>query len=285
MKFLFGCIVTCVTACAASIQLPAFITDNLVLPVAQTTVVEGTGPAKATITARYGNETLDDTTVKNGVWQLKLRPKKVNASAPLTFAVSGKGVAPETLTFANVAVGTVWLVATCDGPGTPVDVSTKGAPGPNIRFITAPTLKDLTNRAAPNITWHNGNDPASQPSANAYYFARYIQKKYGGDSPVGIIQTTTPAIEAGLQSNYAARGGLARTSLFNETRGAQTEWHQFILGAQQTQQTEFINLKRAGVVTNQLPIRDYPAVTVATREDFDLKKLPLSVLPVEGAIW
>ncbi len=95
-----------ITGCYGGIQLPAWYSDNMVLPRDKVFAIRGIANAGEKVTVQIGGKNYKAVTGLDGKWEVEVGPFPAALSAALTVkAKSG------TRSFANVAFGDIWLLS------------------------------------------------------------------------------------------------------------------------------------------------------------------------------
>jgi sialate O-acetylesterase len=180
----------------AAIQLPALISDNMVLQQQSPVRIWGKADPLEDVTIKFLGRTVSARAGQDGKWQAFLSP--VAAGGPYEMEISGSN----TITIRNVLVGEVWVASGQSNMAWTVKASKNSeqeiaaASYPNIRFFQVrTTVADHPAEDVAQAVWRAVNpDTAPGISAVAYFFARELQMTRG--VPVGILQSAvggTPA--------------------------------------------------------------------------------------------
>ncbi len=171
------------------LSLPGIFSDNMVLQQNRATVW-GTGEPWAVVTVAIGPVTATAKADASGTWRTDL--KNLKAPGPYAMVVTDGS---STLSFKNVAVGQVWLIAgssRVDMPFStiaPTNAATPTATHGDIRFFAISPLSAYQPATTTSSAWQTDPSPASgKVSALAVLFARSLATRVG--VPIGIIQAS-----------------------------------------------------------------------------------------------
>ena len=187
----------CVTILSAKVQLPALITDNMVLQ--QNTKVNIWGLAEkgkeVTVNTSWDDKTYTVKTSEVGDWIASV--KTPVAGGPYEIVISDG----EQVKLKNILIGEVWL---CSGQsnmymplsgysGQPIegslDVVMQANPNNNIRLFTVDRASSLIPESDCKGQWYESTPKrVSRFSAVAYFFALYIQRNL--NVPIGLINSS-----------------------------------------------------------------------------------------------
>ncbi|MFY7839565.1 MAG: sialate O-acetylesterase [Lacibacter sp.] len=182
------------TASQATIKLPYFFSDNMVLQQQTDAAIWGWAKAGSTVkvSTSWNKASYSTKADANGKWKVKV--KTIQAGGPYTITVSDGNA----VTLKNVLLGEVWLCSGQSNMEMPMkgyrDQPILGANDANfnstndqIRLYTLPrsvqrTAQDTTKAS----TWKAAEPEAvSNFSATAYYFAKILQQRL--NVPIGIV--------------------------------------------------------------------------------------------------
>lgn len=190
-------LVSCSTGKQTRFELPAIISENMVLQQNQEVVLWGKAhPGSKVYLEATWNAQAEAITGKDSAWLLKIQTPSAGGPYQLQFSNGDSSVKIE-----NVMIGEVWI---CSGQSNmempvsgwpPVDTilhSTReitGAPLPDIRMFTV-------NRAYSAVPSHEfegqwqvcGPETVGGFSATAYFFAKELHRELG--IPIGLIHTS-----------------------------------------------------------------------------------------------
>ena len=178
------------TAAQATVALSPLYGSNMVIQRDQPFPVWGTAAPNKTVSVTYNNQTNSTTADAAGHWQVTLSAMSVRTNASNLIVTEAGG---NTLTFANVVVGDVWLCSGqsnmafgLSGCNRPTDIA--GANFPGMRSFGVP----LANLGEPgkNLTgsWSVCSPgTAGNFSAVAFYFGRKIYQDLGTNIPIGLV--------------------------------------------------------------------------------------------------
>ncbi len=191
MKIFFSLFLSCLYINTfANVTLPHIFTSRMVLQRDKPVKIWGWADKGETITVSFNGQNLKTKAVKDGNWQVILKP--MNYGGPFTMTVTGKN----NISLENILLGDVWI---CSGQSNMEWMlkNTKDAVKeiskstyPSIRLFTVEKataykpLKDVTEAA-----WQECN-PATIPgfSAVAYFFGRKLNTDL--NIPIGLIHTS-----------------------------------------------------------------------------------------------
>jgi sialate O-acetylesterase len=192
---LLSCVLVCSGASYAEVNLPAVISENLVLQRGMKVPVWGTADAGEDVTVKLGEQKATVKAGADGKWKVQLGP--LEAGGPLTMTVAGKN----TIELKNVLVGEVWV---CSGQSN-MQMSVRdclnakddiaAANFPKIRLFTVPTTVADTPQSDCKGRWSECSpETVGGFSGAAYFFGRELHKTL--NVPIGLIHTSwggTPA--------------------------------------------------------------------------------------------
>ncbi|MDE0056229.1 MAG: hypothetical protein OXT64_18510 [Gammaproteobacteria bacterium] len=181
---------------SASVQLPAIISDGLVLQQGVPIVLWGWADPGEGVSAWIGTSSGTTQALEDGTWRLALPP--LDAGGPHELVISG---ASDTLRVVDVLVGEVWLGSGQSNMRWPVSGAADAEQ--EIRAADYPALRMFTverNATAEPQRDVAGNWRTARPgeiaefSAVGYFFSRHLHRELG--VPVGFIHSSwggTPA--------------------------------------------------------------------------------------------
>ncbi|MDX6765291.1 MAG: sialate O-acetylesterase [Candidatus Methylacidiphilales bacterium] len=181
-----------------ALELPKVFSDRMVLQQGQPLPVWGRAEAGATVTVKFGQQSVNAVAEAGGNWMATLAPETASAT-PATLTVRS---GDKELSFDDVLVGEVWL---CSGQSN-MEWSVNGAlngdiiplsgGNPQLRFYHVERHVSVAPRFSANATWTAAqSDTIPSFSAVAYHFGSTLQPAVG--VPVGLIAASwggTPAI-------------------------------------------------------------------------------------------
>lgn len=264
----------------SGLKLPPHITHNMVVQ-DRDNILWGSGPPGSYVGAEFGRVSESVKIDDAGNWKLKLDfkvPQGSSAGGDLVFYLGPKRKPKErALVLTNVAVGEVWLVGLEDGKGASI------ANAPNLRFdgncrvLTVTNTAALTQSSATTGGFQilSGSGAARDVSALTWFFGQY---RSGNGTPVGIIQTSAASLKAALRPE--AGTGDQDAARFNWEQAQAT-----VTNMVAQRRRDFIQLKRAGLVTNAPPLAPFPQPAVHLRNDFNPAIPGIGELRFEGAVW
>ena len=188
---------------SATVTLPAYLSDNMVVQQRNTLLVKGKSnrSGQVTVTASWGKKAATGVIGTDGTFAVSLPTPK--AGGPYTITINDG----DTRVLQNVLVGEVWF---CSGQSN-MEMPVKGwgqvkdweqelanADHPQIRLLQSKRVTSLTPKELPQV---NGDGWAVCSGATvenfssvAYFFARQLQQQLG--VPIGVIDSSwggTPA--------------------------------------------------------------------------------------------
>ncbi|HEV7299129.1 MAG TPA: sialate O-acetylesterase [Tepidisphaeraceae bacterium] len=175
----------------AAVELPAIISDNMVLQRSAKTPLWGTADAGEKIKVTFNNVTADTVADDKGKWRVNLDLESMAANGPFDLTIAGTN----TITVRNVLVGEVWL---CSGQSNMEwSVANSNDAKNEIAAANFPEIRQfrvkkvIANEPMQELsgTWVAAA-PSSIPSFTAvgYYFGREVHQKTG--KPVGLINSS-----------------------------------------------------------------------------------------------
>lgn len=200
----------------ADIQLPALISDNMVLQQGKPIKLWGQAPANTQITASLANQQASTSTNTQGHWQLQLKPIKTGNYYLTLKSKTPNGKQAHHI-INNVAVGEVWLASGQSNMEWPLRNTHQASQAlnstrhSNIRFFQVNHNTALTPLRNVQGEWVVMNpQSAKHVSGVAYHFAQQLQQQI--QSPIGIIQSTwgNTKIQAWMGQSALSQVPLAR---------------------------------------------------------------------------
>lgn len=191
---------------SGGLHVAAIFSDHMILQRNQPIPVFGTAPRGATIRAQIAtahNTARSETTMQVAAshtpepqpWQLLL--PALPAGGPYTLRVDctdATGIGTDTITFADVYVGEVWLAGGQSNMelelrnSADADAAIAASADPLLRFYNTPKTGVVNPVAESESCWQVASPGTSGTmSAVAYYFARRLRAQLGADMPVGIV--------------------------------------------------------------------------------------------------
>ena len=176
-------------AAEAGLRMPSLFSDNMVLQRDRPLPVWGWAQPEQKVTVTFMEQTASTLAGENGEWQVRLNP--VKAGGPYSMTVAGK----ETVTFAEVMVGDVWVCSGQSNMYWPVKDSMEpereiaAANHPAIRLFTVPRTSALQPQDNVTGTWVKCSPTTiSGFSAVAYFFGREIHA--ASAIPIGLVHSS-----------------------------------------------------------------------------------------------
>ena len=179
----------------ADVNLPAVISDNMVLQQGTKVPIWGMAEPGERVTVTLGEQRVTATADSKGRWIIKLEPLDVDG--PFEITVTGNN----TITLHNVLIGEVWVCSGQSNMQWPVSRSANAeqeiakSDYPRIRLFTVKrTVADQPLQDTEGHWVACGPETVKSFSAVGYFFGRYLHKEL--DTPVGLIHSSwggTPA--------------------------------------------------------------------------------------------
>lgn len=193
--------------------LPSIFSDHMVVQHGVELPVWGWADAGKTVTVRLGDQVREVRLAESGRWQVRLDP--IAVGSPRTLTVSD---GDETVSFADVIAGDVWVCSGQSNMGWPVQSATDGdriaeqANCPDIRFFDEPHV--LSGEPQIDIEmprrWHTCTPESARLfPAVGYLFGRAIRDRV--DVPIGLIHN---AIGGAPCDIYVSRDALSADADF-----------------------------------------------------------------------
>ena len=246
----------------ADVKVPAIFGDHMVIQRGMKVPVWGTASAGEKVTVKAAGQEQSATTGDDGKWRVTLDP--IDAKEPIEMTIAGKN----TITFADVLVGEVWLCSGQSNMGFTLKTASnaeeaiKAADQPRIRLFTV-------GRAIPDQPQANlagGKWEVCSPqnvggfSAVAYFFGLTLQQKL--DQPIGLIQSSW--------GGTRAEAWMPRATFDSLKLPYEPAWTQ-----------EWLHPKQNPAATKPTPERPHEAPAVL----FNGMIAPLAGYAMRGAIW
>src|SRR4051812_22740587 len=274
----------------AEVKLPDVISDGMVLQQKLPVPIWGTASPDEVVTVKFAGQVKTATTDSTGHWKVVLGPLKASSiPAPMTIAGS------KTISFKDVLVGEVWLVAgqsnmqrllseTANG-----EAAIAAANHPLIRLFNLSREVAFKHKPPPLGVWRASTPESVKDfSAAGYYFGVELQKALG--LPVGLINSSYGGSQAEawkptsyLMASPDLRPTVERTKIWDAERAEVraryarelTEWRE---GAEKAK-AEGARPKPSPSVPDAL--REYRVASSI----YDGMIEPLVPFRIRGAIW
>lgn len=175
----------------ATVSLPHFFSDNMVLQRDMPIHIWGKADKKETVTVSFNGTSITAKADQHGRWQVEL--PSMRYGGPFSMTVKGHD---NTITLDNILIGDVWL---CSGQSN-MEFNLSGAhnaeeairqsENKQIRLLTVPkTIQTNECDDIQETSWEECN-PLTSPtfSAVAYFFGQALEKEL--DVPVGLIHSS-----------------------------------------------------------------------------------------------
>ncbi|MBN2000959.1 9-O-acetylesterase [candidate division KSB1 bacterium] len=189
-------ILLCFFACsklkkpATNIKCPVIFGDNMVLQQKVKIPVWGTADPGGKLTVKMGDQEHELTVPSNGKWRTNLSP--MPAGGPFSLVITGQ----DTITFANVLIGEVWLASGQSNMEWRVENSDSSekeiaaAHNENIRLFTV--KRNMSNKPLDDVTSEGWKICSPQTvgefSAVAYFFGRNLYENL--NVPIGLVHSS-----------------------------------------------------------------------------------------------
>lgn len=181
---------------SGAIQLPAIISDNMVLQRSEKTPIWGKAKAGEKITVHFNDVVAEGTADDKGEWRVDLNLAAAQPT-PGELTISGS----DTITLRNVIVGEVWLCSgqsnmewTVQSSANP-DVEASTADYPAIRHFKVENTVANEPRKELKGQWVVASpDTVRNFTAVGYFFGREIHQKTG--QPIGLINSSWGGTDA-----------------------------------------------------------------------------------------
>ena len=240
----------------ASLSLPAFFNDNMVLQRGVPVPVWGNSPAGSEVSVSFGGQQKSSIADEVGNWRVLLDPLAVTESDTLQVS---NGL--ESIAIANVAVGDVWLCAGQSNMAFPVRFSEtanetmSGSEDSLLRIFRAGTKASVEPQSNVSGEWYSATDDSvGDFSAVAYYLARELRQDL--EIPVGVIVS-------------AANGSVAESWTSYSALQAEPVLSPFLLNWQ----------NRIAAIPAEAFSKSRPSVF------FNGMLAPLAPFPIQGVVW
>ncbi len=201
----------------ATVKLPKFFSDNMVLQREMPIRIWGTADKGENISATFNGNTVSAKTDKKGNWQIEF--PAIKAGGPYEMKIQGKN---NTIHLKNILIGDVWI---CSGQSNmewilvntiDADNEIKNSANSNIRLLTVPKCIQATEQADIEDTqWVECTpETSSSFSAVGYYFGKFLQQELG--VPIGLIHSSWGG--TGIQS-WTSWEGATQTNQYAAYKG------------------------------------------------------------------
>ena len=182
---------SCTLSNQATVRLPHFFSDNMVLQRDMPIRIWGTANKGENVSVTFNGNTRSDKADKQGNWQVEF--PAIPAGGPYEMKIEGK---KNTILLKNILLGDVWI---CSGQSnmewilkntTDAEQEIKNATNPNLRLLTVPKCIQATEQTdIPETQWVECT-PKTAPSFSAvgYYFGKFLQQEL--DIPIGLIHSS-----------------------------------------------------------------------------------------------
>jgi len=180
---------------AADVELPALISDNMVLQGGTQVPIWGMAEPGERVSITMGERQASATADKEGWWMVKLEP--LESGGPFELTVAGNN----TITLHNVLVGEVWVCSGQSnmqwsvGRAANPEGEIAEANYPNVRLFSVKRTVSYQPQQDVKGNWLECSpETVKNFSAVGYYFGRYLHKEL--KTPVGLIHSSwggTPA--------------------------------------------------------------------------------------------
>ena len=218
----------------AELQLPAIISDHMVLQQKQSDPVWGWDTPGTKITVTFGGQTKTANAAADGKWTVKLDPMPANAQAQTLII---KGTSKKEIQ--DVLIGEVWMCSGQSNMGFTLnsewngDLEAAASNLPNLRLIKVPQVGTQDLKTDFKGAWRASNaDSASTFSAVGFLYGRYLHNILG--IPVGLIDNSWggSAAEAWIRRDTVEKDprfkllmdNTRKTEAYNQTAQAKTEY-------------------------------------------------------------
>ncbi|NPA35371.1 MAG: sialate O-acetylesterase [Chlorobi bacterium] len=177
------------TGLYSQLTVASVFSDNMILQRDRKVPVWGTAGAGEKVTVVFGEQTTETMADNDGYWKAYLTPMRANTEArELKISASGENVS-----FKNVMVGDVWLLAGQSNMNRPVSSMGKinkeiieNADNSMVRYLKVPNETALTPQNNINAVWEVSDEKSIKSlTAIGAVFAQKIQPEL--NIPVGII--------------------------------------------------------------------------------------------------
>jgi sialate O-acetylesterase len=271
----------------ADVQLPAIISDHMVLTRSESVPVWGKADAGEKVTVALDGQTVETTAGPDGKWMIRLN---LNGSGPGPFqlVVQGKNA----ITVSDVVVGSVWLAAgqsnmefllkTASGAEREISQSAN----PLLRQFRAPKVVRPQPADDCRGAWTlAGPDAVGDFTAVGYYFGKRLQQTLG--SPVGLVNASWGGTFSEAWTSMDAINSVENLKSAEEQRRK-------IMAEYPDKKQAFVTEFAAWLKANQREDKPSPEAAVFAAAEVALSdwirlKLPGPIsatgLPANGAVW
>ncbi len=189
--FFLSLFLSVVVLCQATVQLPKFFSDNMVLQREMPIRIWGKANKGESVSVTFNGNTVSTKADKKGDWQVELPAEK--AGGPYEMKIEGKN---STVLLKNILMGDVWI---CSGQSNmewilantiDADKEIQNSTNPNIRLLTVPKTVDIEEQPDIKESQWVECTPKNSPdfSAVGYYFGKNLQQELG--VPIGLIHSS-----------------------------------------------------------------------------------------------
>lgn len=278
-KAVFTCLLGTSLSTAVSLEVPSFMSDNMVLQRGREITIWGRAAVGSEVSIEIAGKSGSQTVPQTGDWHVDLEPLPEGGPYELTIRASGS----EALSFTNVMVGDVWFASGQSNMEWPVasaldsTAEIAAARYPEMRLYQVDKSEQMTPQWEASGEWL-AVTPDSIPrfSAVAYYFGRRLHQEL--DIPIGLIDSTFGGTPAEL---WMPREALAKELGETEARVGATLYNGMV--------HPFIPYPIRGVIWYQgeanvaqaeLYRRLFPALIQSWREAWSREDLPFGFVQI-----
>lgn len=275
------------TSALAKVELPAVISDHMILKKSPATHIWGTADPGEEVSVTLDSQTVKATAAADGKWLVSLNLEK-SGSGPFVMEVKGTNV----ISISDVVVGEVWLASGQSNMAWPLsataDASAEIAASENTLLRQFQVVKGASETPLDEVggTWVSASPQTSRSfSAVAYYFGKSLQNAL--QVPVGLINSSWDGSPSEAWTSSASIDSVpnlkaARIRMTEDTK------------TYPERKKTYLDAWTAWVKTNHredqsgTPAEAFAAPEIST-EDWVEVSLPPSAksspLPAAGALW